>query len=68
MMIIKEIKMINAFYVFYVLVALCGFGGWVANIYKLITCGLDLAQFGVLEVVRVIGIFLPPIGAVLGFF
>lgn len=44
------------------------FGGWVANIIKLIGTGFTIAQWGGLEVARVIGVFVPPIGSVLGFF
>ena len=50
-----------------VVAALAGIGGWVANIYKLATCGLELASVGMLEVMRVIGIFIAPLGGVLGF-
>lgn len=44
------------------------FGGWVANIIKLVGTGFTIAQWGGLEVARVIGVFVPPIGSVLGFF
>jgi hypothetical protein len=46
-------------------IAVCG---WIANIYKLATCGLALSEIGMMEVLRVVGIFLPPLGVVLGFF
>ena len=51
-----------------VLLALLGAGGWVANIYKIFTTGFEVAQWGGLEVMRIVGIFVAPLGAVLGFF
>jgi hypothetical protein len=42
-------------------------GGWIANIYKLAMCGVSFSEWGAMEVLRVIGIFLVPLGAVLGF-
>lgn len=47
-------------------VALVGVGGWVANIVKLI--GMDLGSVTGMLVARAIGIFVAPLGAVLGFF
>ena len=43
-------------------------GGWCANVYKIFTTGLSLAEFGGMEIARIIGIFVAPLGAVLGFF
>lgn len=40
-------------------------GGWIANIVKLINS--DFANMSGLIVMRVIGVFIAPIGAVLGF-
>ncbi len=48
------------------LIILAGVGGWVANIVKLI--GMDFEPITTLLVCRVAGIFVPPLGAVLGFF
>ena len=45
-------------------ILLLGAGGWVANIVKLAGMTDILTGMGVL---RVIGIFAPPLGAVLGF-
>jgi hypothetical protein len=42
-----------------------GVGGWIANIVKLV--GMDFGAFTGMLVVRAIGIFLPPLGAVMGF-
>ncbi|AUR89353.1 TMhelix containing protein [Vibrio phage 1.122.B._10N.286.46.F8] len=44
------------------------FGGWCANIYKIIDTGFEIAQWGGMEVGRIIGVFVAPLGAVLGFF
>ena len=51
-----------------VLVAVVALGSWVANIYKLIDGGFTIAQWGGMEVCRVVGIFVAPLGAVLGWF
>lgn len=41
--------------------------GWVANIYKIAMCNLPLAEWTILEVLRIAGIVIYPIGSVLGF-
>ncbi|AUR90523.1 TMhelix containing protein [Vibrio phage 1.144.O._10N.286.45.B3] len=48
--------------------ALLSMGGWVANVYKIFTTGFEVAQWGGLEVMRIVGVFVAPLGAVLGFF
>lgn len=51
------------------LALLLAFGfGYVSNIVKIITTGFEIAQWGGLEVARVIGVFIAPLGAILGFF
>ena len=45
-------------------VLLCG---WCANVYKLLSTGLQFAEFGGMEIMRIIGIFVAPLGGVLGF-
>ena len=42
--------------------------GWVMNIVKLIGFTGTIAAFGVIEILRVVGIFVAPLGAVLGYF
>jgi len=42
--------------------------GWVMNIVKLLSFGGAVAAMGILEVLRVVGIFVAPLGAVLGYF
>lgn len=54
--------------IFVILLALLGCFGWVTNIVKLISTNTALAEWTILEVCRVIGIFVAPLGAVLGFF
>lgn len=49
------------------IIVLLGVGGWIANIYKLSSTGLEVGQWAMLEVLRVIGIFIPPLGSVMGF-
>lgn len=53
----------------YVLVVLCiaSVYGWCANIYKLITGFETLGEMGGLEVARIVGIFIAPLGSILGF-
>lgn len=46
-------------------IVLTGIGGWIANIVKLIDS--DFARMSGLSVMRVIGVFVAPLGAVLGF-
>lgn len=40
--------------------------GYVMNIFKLVGC--DFAPIGAEEALRIVGIFLAPLGAILGFF
>ena len=42
--------------------------GWVMNIISLVGFEGTLASAGILEVFRVIGIFVAPLGAILGYF
>lgn len=42
--------------------------GWVANIVKIVNVGFEVAQWGGLEVLRVVGIFVAPLGSILGLF
>lgn len=51
----------------YFAVVVLAFIGWVMNIITLIDAPA-LAQWGALEVLRVVGIFVAPLGAVLGWF
>lgn len=55
-------------YFIYTVLALVLIGGWCANIYKLVNTGFELASWGGMEVVRVIGVFVAPLGVLLGFF
>ena len=51
--------------VFVVLLVLVGVGGWIANIVKLVGSNFD--PITGMVVARAIGIFVAPLGAVLGF-
>ena len=51
--------------VIFSLVAVLGFGGWVANIVKLV--GMDFAAITGMLIVRAIGIIVAPLGAVVGY-
>ena len=48
--------------IFVCLVCLIGLGGWIANIYKLVTF---VGDFGGMEIARA---FIAPLGVILGFF
>lgn len=48
-----------------VILALAGVGGWIANIVKLV--GSNFEPLTVMVVARAIGIFVAPLGAVLGY-
>jgi len=63
---INRRAMSGGFFFFVLAVLLTGFGGWVANIVKLVGAG-PLVEWTAMEVLRIAGIFVPPLGAVLGF-
>lgn len=44
---------------------IAGMGGWIANIVKL--AGMHFEPITTILVIRVVGIFVPPVGAVMGF-
>lgn len=52
----------------YAVVVVLAVGGWVANVVKIITAGFIVSQWGGLEVARCIGVFIAPLGSILGFF
>jgi hypothetical protein len=52
--------------IFFAVVAVAGIGGWIANIVKLASMTFDPVT-GML-VLRAIGVFLAPLGAILGYF
>ena len=49
-----------------ILVALFGIGGWIANIVKIV--GMSFDSLSGIAVARIAGIFVAPLGAVLGYF
>jgi len=51
--------------IFVILLMLAVIWGWVANIIKLV--GMDMTSITGMLVVRVAGIFVPPLGSVVGF-
>lgn len=48
-------------------VVVIGLIGWVMNIVKIFQIAQPIADWGAFEVARVIGVFLAPLGAALGF-
>lgn len=49
-----------------IVLGLLAFIGWILNIIKIIGSGFVLAEWGGMEVARIIGVFVAPLGAVLG--
>lgn len=45
-----------------------GIVGWLWNIVKLFQVSVPISEFGIMEVMRIIGIFVAPIGSIIGFF
>lgn len=45
-----------------------GIVGWFLNIVKLFQVSVPISEFGIMEVMRIIGIFVAPIGSILGLF
>ena len=45
-----------------------GIAGWFWNIVKLFQVSVPISEFGIMEVMRIIGIFVAPVGSILGFF
>ncbi len=54
----------SGFGIFMIALVIAGLGGWIANIVKLI--GMDFVVSGML-IARAVGIFVAPLGAVLGY-
>ncbi|EPY4328932.1 hypothetical protein ACXDJA_002557 [Klebsiella variicola] len=52
----------------YLIIVVLAIGGWIANIVKIITTGFVISQWGGLDVARCIGVFIAPLGSILGFF
>lgn len=52
--------------VIYLVIIVAFLGGWIANIVKLI--GSDFDPITGMVIARIIGVFLAPLGSVLGFF
>lgn len=50
----------------YIVIAIAFVGGWIANIVKLI--GIDFSHITGMVIARAVGIFVAPLGAVLGYF
>lgn len=61
---IRENTLVAIYWV-YAVFFLLFFGGWIANIVKLVSSSFDLSNW--LTVLRFIGIFVAPAGAVLGY-
>lgn len=54
-------------FIFVLFVALLAAAGWVANIIKLIATNAPLAEWTILEILRVLGVVVVPLGVVMGY-
>lgn len=59
---------LDVIYVLIFSVGIAALVGWIMNIVKIIQTGFVVAEWGGFEVARVIGVFLAPLGAVIGWF
>lgn len=50
-----------------VICSLSAIGGWIANIYKLASSDMPLVAWTAVEILRVVGIPIAPLGAVMGY-
>lgn len=53
-------------YLFFLAIVIAGAGGWIANLVKLLGMGGD--SITTLFILRLIGVFAAPLGAILGYF
>lgn len=60
-----KVRTFGVFQLVIVAIGLSGLGGWIANIVKIASSGFDV--FNGMLILRCIGVFLAPLGAVLGF-
>ncbi len=58
----------NKIYVAFVAIWIIAIIGWIMNIVKIVDSGFVVAQWGGMQVLRVVGVFIAPIGAVIGWF
>lgn len=47
---------------------IAAFIGWILNVIKIVSTGFAISEWGGFEVARVIGVFVAPLGAILGWF
>lgn len=59
---------VNKILSLYGVIVILAIGGWIANVVKIVTTGFAISQWGGLEVARCIGVFVAPLGSILGFF
>jgi len=64
----KNIDWFGRFFIAFVLAIILGCIGWVMNIISLVTFEGTVSEFTMIEIIRVVGIFLAPLGAVMGWF
>ena len=55
-------------FIIYLSIAFACVYGYFLNIMALINSGLALVEYGALEIIRIIGIFMPPVGIFMGYF
>lgn len=42
--------------------------GWLVNIYTIATSDVGISEYGAVEILRIVGIFIAPLGGILGWF
>jgi hypothetical protein len=53
---------------FWILAIIALLTGWVMNLYAVITMALESSPFTTVFILRIVGVFIPVIGGVLGYF
>lgn len=54
-------------WVIYLAIVVAGLGGWISNVVKVANIGFEVAQWGGMEIMRVVGVFVFPLGSILGY-
>lgn len=41
--------------------------GWIMNLFKVLQISAPMSEWGVMEILRIVGVFVAPVGGVLGY-
>jgi hypothetical protein len=61
-------NMLNKFPGIYHLIIMIAMIGWSLNIYKLVYSNLEVKELDSYSMVRLTGLYIPPVGAIVGYF